>query len=89
MTGMTKAFFHNVVLCEDTGHGYAEGALPVNVLSTGRHKVILQRDQEPNSIDVKHKTATPMKASNEPNRPSTESCTQGLHTATGQCDNQL
>ena len=56
--GLAKALFANVVLCKGTSHGYAERALAHNVLSTGHQKVILQSDQEPSIIDVKHKAAT-------------------------------
>ena len=43
--GLTKAFFAIVVPCNGTS---------LNVLSTGHQKVILQSDQEPSIIDVKH-----------------------------------
>ena len=56
--GLTKAFFANVVLSKGTSHGHAERALAHNVLSTGHQKVILQSDQEPSIIDVKHKAGT-------------------------------
>ena len=56
--GLTKALFAHVVHCKDTSHGYAERALAHNVLSTGHQKVILQCDQEPIIIDVKHKAGT-------------------------------
>ena len=56
--GLTKEFFANVVPCKSTSHGYEEKALAHNVLSTGHQKVILQSDQEPNTIDVKHKAGT-------------------------------
>ena len=56
--GSTKAFFANVVPCKGTSHAYAERAVAHNVLSTGHQKVILQRDQEPSIIDVKHKAGT-------------------------------
>ena len=48
----------DVVPCKGTSHGYAEPALAHNVLSTGHQKVILQSDQEPSIIDVKHKAGT-------------------------------
>ena len=51
---LAKALFANVVPCKGTSHGYAERALARNVLSTGHQKVILQSDQEPSIIDVKH-----------------------------------
>ena len=56
--GLTKAFFAEFVRCKGTSHGYAERALADSVLSTGHQKVILQSDQEPSVIDVKHKAAT-------------------------------
>ena len=56
--GLTKAFFANAAPCKDTSHGYAERALAHNVLSTGHEKVILQSDQEPSIIDVKHNAGT-------------------------------
>ena len=56
--GLTKAFFADAVPCKGTGHGYAERALAHNMLSTGHQKVILQSDQEPSIIDVKHKAGT-------------------------------
>ena len=56
--GLTKAFFANVVPCKGTSHGYAERALAHNVLSTGHQKVILQSDQEPSIIVVKHTAGT-------------------------------
>ena len=52
--GLTKPFFANVVPCKGTSHGSAERALAHNVLSTSHQKVILQSDQEPSIIDVKH-----------------------------------
>ena len=55
--GLTKAFFANIVPCSGTSHGYAERALAHNVVSTG-HQMILQSDQEPSIIDVKHKGGT-------------------------------
>ena len=57
--GSTKAFFANMVPCEGTGHGCAERALAVNVLSIGHRKMMLHSDQEPSIIDVKHKASTP------------------------------
>ena len=56
--GLTWASFADVVPCKGTSHGYAERALAHNVLSTGHQKVILQSDQEPSIIDVKHKAGT-------------------------------
>ena len=56
--GLTTALFANVALCKGMSHGYAERALAHNVLSTGHQKVILQSEQEPSIIDVKHKTGT-------------------------------
>ena len=56
--GLMKAFFPNVAPCKGTSHGYAERALAHNVVSTGHQKVILQSDQEPSIIDVKHKGGT-------------------------------
>ena len=56
--GLTKACCANVVPCNGTSHGYAERALAHNVLSSGHQKVILQSDQEPSIIDVKHKAGT-------------------------------
>ena len=56
--GLTKALFADVVSCKGTCHGYAERALAHNVLSTGHQKVILQSDQEPSIIDVKHQAGT-------------------------------
>ena len=56
--GLPKAFFAFVVLCKGTSQGYAERVLAHNVLSTGHQKVILQSDQEPSIIDVKHKAGT-------------------------------
>ena len=53
--GLTRAFFANVVPCKGTSHAYAEEALAHNVLSTGHQKVILQSDQVPRIINVKHK----------------------------------
>ena len=53
--GKTRAFFAHVEPCKGTSHAYAEKALAHNVLSTGHQKVILQSDQEPSIIDVKHK----------------------------------
>ena len=53
--GLTKAFLANVVPRKGTIHVHAERALAHNVLSTGHQKVILQSDQEPSIIDVKHK----------------------------------
>ena len=55
---LTKAFLANVVPCNGASHGYAERALAHNVLSTGHQKVILQSDQDPSIIDVKHKGGT-------------------------------
>ena len=54
--GLTKTCLPNVVLCKGTCHGYAQRALAQNVLSTGHQNVILQSDQEPSIIDVKHKS---------------------------------
>ena len=56
--GLTEAFFANVVPCKGTSHGHAERALAHNVLSTNHQRVILQSDQEPSIIDVKHKAGT-------------------------------
>ena len=56
--GLTRALFADVVLCKGTSHGHAERALAHNVLPTGHQKVILQSDQEPSIIDVKHKACT-------------------------------
>ena len=56
--GLTKAFFANVVPCKGTSHGYAARALAHDLLSRGHQKVILQSDQEPSIIDVKHKADT-------------------------------
>ena len=56
--GLTRTFSANVVLGNGPSHGYAEQALTHNVLSTGHQKVILQIDQEPSIIDVKHKAGT-------------------------------
>ena len=56
--GLTKALFANVVPCKCTSQCYAERALAHNVLSTGHQKGILQSDQEPSIIDVKHKAGT-------------------------------
>ena len=56
--GLTKAFLANAVPCKSTSHGLAERALAHNMLSTGHQKVILQSDQEPSVIDVKHKART-------------------------------
>ena len=56
--GLTRAFFANVVPCNGTSHGHAETALAHNVLSTGHQKVILQSEQEPSIMDVKHKAGT-------------------------------
>ena len=91
--GLTRAFFANVVPCKGTSDGYAEGALAHTVLSTG-HQDILQSDQEPSIIDVKHKartyipkscakkaqleTAPPTAASSKLNNPWTDPCNQGL-----------
>ena len=55
---LTKAFLLTLYLAKGTSHGYAERALAHNVLSTGHQKVILQSDQEPSIIDVKHKAST-------------------------------
>ena len=55
---LTKAFFANVVPCKGTSHGYAERALAHNVLSTSHQQVILQSDQEPTIIYVKHNAST-------------------------------
>ena len=56
--GLTKAFLLTLYLAKGKSHGYAERALAHNVLSTGHQKVILQSDQEPSIIDVKHKAST-------------------------------
>ena len=56
--GLTKAFSADVEPCKGTSHGHAERALAHNVLSTGHQKVILQSDQEPSVINVKHKAGT-------------------------------
>ena len=58
ITILAKAFFADVVLCKGTSRGYAERELAHDVLSTGHEKVILQSDQEPSIIDVKHKAGT-------------------------------
>ena len=56
--GLTKTCLPNVVPCKGTSLGYAHRALAQNVLSTGHQNVILQSDQEPSVIDVKHKSGT-------------------------------
>ena len=56
--GLTKAFFANVLRCKGTSPGYAERAPAHNVLSTCHQKVILQSDQDPSIIDVKHEAGT-------------------------------
>ena len=56
--GLRKAIFANVVPCKSTSHGHAERAFADNVLATRHHKELLQRDQEPSIIDVKHKAGT-------------------------------
>ena len=48
----------DVVPCRGTSHGFGERALAHNVLSTSHQKVILQSEQEPSIIDVKHKAGT-------------------------------
>ena len=56
--GLAKAIFANGVPCKCTSHGHAERALAHNVLTTDHQKEILQSDQEPSIIDVKHKAST-------------------------------
>ena len=56
--GLAKAFFANVVPRKGTSHAFTQEALAHNVLSTSHQKVILQSDQEPSIIDVKHKAGT-------------------------------
>ena len=56
--GLTKTCPPNVVPCKGTSRDYAQRALAQNVLSTGHQNVILQSDQEPSVIDVKHKSGT-------------------------------